>query len=57
LRLRRHFTENATRNPAQRKFFVLEAALAVAEARLAENGDTRTLAEIAVLRLEGNVSL
>jgi hypothetical protein len=37
----------------ERQFLSLEEALAVAEAQLAENGNTETLAQIAVLRLEG----
>lgn len=40
----------------QRQFLALEEALAVAEAQLAENGDTNTLAQIAVLRLEDGAS-
>jgi hypothetical protein len=40
----------------QRQCLVLEEALAVAEAQLAENGDTKTLAQIAVLRLGGSGS-
>jgi hypothetical protein len=36
----------------QRQFLALEEALAVAEAQLAENGDAKTLAQIAALRLE-----
>jgi hypothetical protein len=37
-----------------RQFLALEEALAVAETQLAENGDDKTLAQIAVLRLEGD---
>jgi hypothetical protein len=40
----------------QRQCLVLEEALAVAEAQLAENGDAKTLAQIAVLRLGGGGS-
>lgn len=40
----------------QRQFLALEEALAVAEAQLAENGDTRTLTQIASLRIEGDAS-
>lgn len=38
----------------QRQFLALEEALAVAEAQLAENGDTRTLAQITELRIGGD---
>jgi len=41
----------------QRQFLALEEALAVAEVRLSENGDTKTLAQIAHLRLEADASL